>query len=124
MLPLVRLKSIVFGNFLVSMPFFNYGGICAGQLEVRKDLLRAAIGIAQAEGSAHIELRETAPLDLGLPIKTSKVSMRLELPTRAEQLWKSLDAKLRSQIRRPEKEGMTARVGREGELESFYQVFR
>jgi len=28
-LPLVQLKSVLFGNFMVSLPYFNYGGICA-----------------------------------------------------------------------------------------------
>ena len=122
-LPLVRLKSLLFGNYMVSMPFFNYGGFCADRPDIRAGLLHEAVRIADAEGSSHVELRETDRLDLGLPVKTSKVSMRLELPARAELLWKSFSAKLRSQIRRPEKEGMTVRVGRADELESFYRVF-
>ncbi len=27
--PLVQLKSLLFGNYMVSMPYFNYGGIVA-----------------------------------------------------------------------------------------------
>jgi FemAB-related protein (PEP-CTERM system-associated) len=122
-LPIVKLKSIIFGNFMVSLPFFTYGGICAEAPDVRTTLLREAVRTARAEGSSHIEFRESAPRDLGLPMKMSKVSMRLGLPEQSEDLRKSLDAKLRSQIRRPGKEGMTARCGREDELDSFYHVF-
>lgn len=122
-LPLVWLKSRLFGNFMVSMPFLNYGGICADDMGAREALLREAIRIAREAGSSHIELRDAGPLDLGLPAKTAKVAMRLELPDDPETLLKSFDAKLRSQIRRPGKDGMTARVGREDELESFYRVF-
>ena len=34
-LPLVRVKSMVFGHFLVSMPFLNYGGPLGGDAAVR-----------------------------------------------------------------------------------------
>jgi FemAB-related protein (PEP-CTERM system-associated) len=49
--------------------------------------------------------------------------MVLDLPATSEGLWKSFKSKLRSQIRRPEKEGFTVKIGQLDELESFYQVF-
>jgi serine/alanine adding enzyme len=122
-LPLVHLKSLLFGNFFVSMPYFNYGGICAENERARHELLDEAVSIARREGATHIELRDAAPVDLGLPVKTDKVSMRLELPEDPDDLWQAFPPKLRSQIRRPQKEDMVARVGREDELESFYRVF-
>ena len=45
-LPLAQLKSRVFGNMLVSLPFFNYGGVCASSEEVRRGLLDGAIRVA------------------------------------------------------------------------------
>ncbi|HEY5997789.1 MAG TPA: FemAB family XrtA/PEP-CTERM system-associated protein [bacterium] len=122
-LPLVRLKSRLFGNFLVSMPFVTYGGVCADDQEARVALLREAVNIARRENASHIELRHREPLDLGLPAKTAKVSMHLGLPDSADHLLKSFDAKLRSQIRRPAKDGMTVRSGRADELDAFYDVF-
>lgn len=121
-LPLVHLKSLYFGSFMVSMPYFNYGGICAENADAVSVLMNEAVSIASKQGASHIELRHMENL-LGLPVKTSKVSMFLELPASNEALWKSFSSKLKSQIRRPEKEGMTARVGRAEELESFYDVF-
>jgi serine/alanine adding enzyme len=122
-LPLVHLRSILFGNFMVSVPYFNYGGLCSDRAEIQQELLREAIRIAEDAKSEHIELRHSYKFDNGLPEKTSKVSMILELPDRADNLWNAFSSKLRSQIRRPEKEGMHARVGKEEELNSFYQVF-
>lgn len=122
-LPLVRLKSVIFGNFMVSLPFFTYGGVCAETPDACTALLQEAVRLSREEGSSHIELRETTPRESGLPVKTSKVSMRFDLPSNSEELWRSFDAKLRSQIRRPGKEGMTVRVGRKDELDSFYEVF-
>ncbi len=121
-LPLVRLKSFFFGNFMVSLPYFNYGGICADHDEVRGQLFQKAVQIARQEGATHIELRHTRHID-GLRVKTQKVSMRLVLPQKAEDLWNSFPPKLRTKIRRPSKEGMYPKIGREEELDSFYTVF-
>lgn len=120
--PLVRLKSLLFGNFMVSLPYFNYGGICTDGEESRYLLFRKAVELARDEGTRHIEMRHTDRIN-GLQVKTEKVSMRLSLPEKTQDLWTSFPSKLRSQIRRPSKEGMYALIGKEEELENFYTVF-
>jgi serine/alanine adding enzyme len=122
-LPLVHLRSRVFGNMLVSLPYFNYGGICADTPAAREALLRAAVTLATNCGAESIEIRHDADWNPELPKKTTKVSMRLTLPSSVDELWKSFPAKLRNQVQRPRKEGMTAVVGREDQLEAFYDVF-
>jgi len=121
--PLIHLRSLFFGSFMVSLPYFNYGGVCATNSAARKVLVDAAIGWAQKQRAEHIEMRhDTITHDIDLPFKNSKVSMRLDLPSEGE-LWTSFNAKLRSQIRRPMKDGLVGRVGREEELDAFYKVF-
>lgn len=122
-LPLVQLKSRIFGNLLVSMPFFNYGGICADEPDVRQHLLGAAVDVAHEVGADSIELRHQDDWDQGLPRKTHKVSMHLALPATADELWKGLGAKLRNQVQKPRKEGLTVTVGRGDQLDAFYEVF-
>lgn len=122
-LPLVQLKSALFGNFAVSLPYFNYGGACADSEEARRELLAAAVEHAASCRAKHIELRHSRPLDIGWRVKNSKVVMLLSLPQRAEQLWRDFPSKLRSQIQKPIKEGMYARLGREDSLEDFYRIF-
>lgn len=122
-LPLVHMKGLIFGNFMVSIPYFNYGGICSDDPRAGRELLDEAVLIAEREKAAHIELRQTEQLKNGLPVKTSKVSMLLDLPTSPEVLFKGFSSKLRSQIRRPEKEGMVTKIGGVEELEGFYHVF-
>jgi FemAB-related protein (PEP-CTERM system-associated) len=125
-LPLVQLHSRMFGNMLVSLPFFNYGGICAESDAVRSALLESAIGLATERRADFVEIRhedDHQRWQAGLPRKTSKVSMRLELPDSAGDLWKALGSKLRSQVQRPRKEGMTAVVGGDELLDDFYDVF-
>jgi FemAB-related protein (PEP-CTERM system-associated) len=122
-LPLVQLKSSLFGNFMVSLPYFNYGGVCADNSEIREQLLREAIACARAGNAKHLELRHTQPINNGMPVKTSKVSMRLALPQSIDDLWKSFPSKLRSQVQRPAREGMYAKLGREEALDDFYSIF-
>lgn len=122
-LPLVHMKSFSFGNFLVSMPFFNYGGVCADDEPTQIRLVEEAVRLGKERNVRHIELRQEHTLNNGFPEKTSKVSMRVGLPGSAEDLWKSFPSKLRSQIRVPQKTGMSVRIGRLEELESFYEVF-
>jgi len=125
-LPLVQLQSRLFGHMLVSMPFFNYGGICADREDVRQALLHAAIALATERKVDFIEIRhdeQNEEWQRGLAKKSAKVSMRLPLPASADELWKSLGSKLRNQIQRPRKEGMTCAIGGAELLDGFYDVF-
>ena len=55
--------------------------------------------------------------------RTDKISMQLALPVDSEQLWSDLRAKVRSQIKRPLREGATGQVGGLELLDDFYRVF-
>jgi len=122
-LPLIYMKSPLFGRFLTSMPFLNYGGVLCESADARDALLNAAAEVARGLEATHIELRQAAPLEIGWPVRSHKVSMRLELPQRYDDLLKAFPSKLRSQVRRGEKEGMTSRHGGLELLDDFYQVF-
>jgi FemAB-related protein (PEP-CTERM system-associated) len=122
-LPLVQLHSRLFGQFLVSMPFFNYGGVDAGAQPVRDLLLEAAAQEARARRASHVELRQSEPTACTWKSRERKVSMRLPLPQDFQVLMKRFPSKLRSQIRRPQKEGMVAQVGGLELLDQFYAVF-
>lgn len=122
-LPLVFLSSRLFGRFLVSLPFVNYGGLLTDDARFQDALLELAIKHARTLGADHIELRHQDHVGLRWPQKQHKVSMRLELPDEFDALWKKFPAKLRSQVRRAEKEGMTFRLGGEDILKDFYAVF-
>jgi FemAB-related protein (PEP-CTERM system-associated) len=122
-LPFVHIKSWSFGNFMVSMPYFNYGGVCANDESTQERLIDGAIRMAKDLKVQHIEFRQELSLNNGFPQKIHKVSMRLGLPDSPDELWKSFPSKLRSQIKVPQKAGLTVRIGRMEELESFYTVF-
>ena len=120
-LPLVRVKSMLFGHFLVSMPFLNYGGPLGSDDAVRA-LAAHAGEIAARDGARLLELRSRVPLPIELPVSHRKVTVLLDLPDDPEALWKALDAKVRSQVRRPRKEGVTVRFGPD-QVGPFFEVF-
>lgn len=121
-LPLVRVRSMLFGHYLVSMPFLNYGGPLGSPTAVRA-LADHAKGLARTGAVRLLELRSRTPLPLDLPVSHRKVTVLLDLPERdPAPLWDGLKAKVRSQIRRPRKEGVEVRFGPD-QLDGFYSVF-
>lgn len=122
-LPLVMMKSALFGNFMVSLPYLNYGGILADDDDTGKKLLAEAVTITQAQRLSHIELRHREDKPINLPAKTAKVSLLLDLPGSADALLQSFKSKLRSQVRKPEKEGLTGIIGGMEQADNFYYVF-
>jgi len=122
-LPLVLLASRLFGRFMVSLPFFNYGGVIADSKEAEDLLLDSAVKLAREVKATHIELRHQEARAIGWSCSPRKVSMRLELPSQFEGLWTGFPSKLRSQVRRAQKVGMTVRFGGREHLEEFYTVF-
>jgi len=121
-LPLVRLRSLVFGHYLVSLPFVNYGGPLGSDAAVTA-LGDAAAALAEKHRVRLVELRSRHPLRLSWPASLRKVTALLDLPTGgATALCKTFDSKLRSQIRRPQKEGVTVRFGPD-QVSAFFAVF-
>ena len=121
-LPLVRVRSHLFGHYLVSMPFVNYGGPL-GSTRAVQALTAAACARARADGADLLELRSRVPLPLDLPVSHRKITVVLDLPSGdADPLWQALGSKVRSQVKRPRKEGVKVRFGPD-EVGSFYEVF-
>lgn len=120
-LPLVRVRSVL-GHYLISLPFLNDGGPL-GDTKARQSLVEHAVTEAKRSGASLLELRSRG--DVPGPVTSSyrRVSVHLSLPSSRDELWKdTLSSKVRSQVRRPGKEGMTFRCGA-AELDGFYSVF-
>lgn len=123
-LPLVEQSSVLFGRFLVSLPFVTYGGVLADSAEIAVSLAERAGTLARERRAGHLELRQVAPLEgAGLVERRDKVSMVLALPTSEDELARQLGSKLRSQIRRAERETLQVLWGGRECLADFYRVF-
>ncbi|SDB58012.1 FemAB-related protein, PEP-CTERM system-associated [Desulfonatronum thiosulfatophilum] len=126
-LPLVTVKPPLVKNRLVSLPFCDFGGLLADDPAVAENLLNQALKLA-ADQRADLEIRCPAPAGAilshgGFIQTTNKCRMLLALPSTADELWSGFKSKLRSQINRAEKNGLTCRLGGSELLNDFYQVF-
>jgi serine/alanine adding enzyme len=122
-LPSTRLTSRLFGDFMVSMPYFNYGGAVADHPLIEQRLMQTAAEHAADIGVSHIEYRDDTLRD-GFPARTDKVNMILPLPDSHDALWQAFTPKLRAQIRRPRREKPQVFQGGGEYLNDFYTVFR
>ncbi len=122
-LPLTRLKSRLFGDYIVSVPYFNYGGVIADSSEVENNLMAHACQTSQALHVSHIEFRDSKARETSYPVKTDKISMVMELPDDEDVLWKALGSKRRAQIKRPLREDPSIHIGHKELLDDFYAVF-
>jgi FemAB-related protein (PEP-CTERM system-associated) len=82
----------------------------------------AAVGIANRDRVKLLELRSGIPLPIDLPVSHRKITVVLDLAPTPEATFKGFEAKLRSQIRRPQKEGVTVQFGAE-QVPAFFEVF-
>lgn len=121
-LPLIRLKSPWFGDFLVSMPYFNYGGALGDSQECENVLIERANSLADELGVSHVEYRDDIERQ-DMPCRMDKVNMILDLPGTPDALWDALGAKLRAQIKRASRERPTVRRGGQDCLDDFYHIF-
>jgi serine/alanine adding enzyme len=122
-LPLVRFRSLLFGRALVSLPFVNYGGVVANDTEAAGALVEAACDLAAVDRARHVELRHVHRRFAQLPCRQHKVAMRLPLPATADEMWALLDRKVRNQVRKAERSGLTSVEGGAELVPEFYEVF-
>lgn len=147
-LSLMEVKNFFGGNHLVSVAFLDFGGVLADNENVERLLVQEAIKIADKKNTKYIELRHRNPLEWlkGITSKSPdisddsgciklgeksytcttlsrKVRMILELPESSAALMASFKSKVRSQIKKPIKDGLSVKVGGLDLLTDFYQVF-
>jgi FemAB-related protein (PEP-CTERM system-associated) len=123
-LPLVRLRSRLFGNIACSLPFVNYGGPAGETDAIEAALIEAAGKVADEWGVDYLELRSRRHLGDQFPSSAHKVSMTVRLDPDPDVVWHRYKAKTgpRQEIRRGYDHGFTARFGGVDLLDDFYEV--
>jgi len=122
-LPLFVLKTWWRSSYIVSVPWIDYGGICADDPETEELLLSKACRITEAEKAEFMELRSAKTSNLNLEHRRDKVTFLLRLDKNPDLIWKGFDSKLRNQIRKSQKYGLSVEFGGVEKLGSFYRVF-
>jgi FemAB-related protein (PEP-CTERM system-associated) len=122
-LPLVVFESRLFGRFMVSLPFVNYGGMLTSDESAQSALVRRSFELARELRLSHFELRHTARQCPDLPVKQHKVSMHLKLASDSDAAWRALRNKERNLIRKAQKSDLSVSIGGREHIDAFYQVF-
>lgn len=122
-LPVVQQRSRLLGNFATSLAFLNYGGALATDPEIARHLMIRASEAADELGCRYLEFRDTQPRPVDWAMRKDKITLELKLPATFEELSKKLGSKLRSQVKRADREGVQCRTGTQALLDDFYDVF-
>ncbi len=125
-LPLVRIRLPLMPGILVSVPYCDAAGPLADTPEIEHELISRALDLSRFMGIRTVSIRSARPmagLDPDTTVKPGKVRMLLPLPDRADTLLAGLKAKVRSQVKKPFKDGLTVQSGGRDLLDDFYPLF-
>ena len=109
-LPLARVKSWLFGDALISVPFLVYGGPIAINEQALDKVVQAARNLAEELGVDYLELRNQAPLAGEWQTKDTYVTFRKDIDPDPEVNLMAIPRKQRAMIRKGIKAGLKAEV--------------
>lgn len=125
-MPLVFLKPPVLPGSLVSLPYCDAGGILSNTPDIRNRLIHEAFVTAKKLGAKFLTVRSLQDFstpDYETAAHPEKVRMVLKLPPSSDALLASLKAKVRSQAKKPIRDGLTAVLGGIELVDDFYSIF-
>lgn len=110
---------------LCALPYCDLGGPLTDSPHIEQQLEAAIRSRFLKSNKSFIDSR-TNRVNIGSPVDfdKKKVRMLLDLPSSSDELLASFKSKLRSQIKKAEKNGLVSKVGRDIKLlDDFYQVY-
>lgn len=122
-LPLVQVKSRLFGNFMVSQGLSDYGGPLVTSDAARDLLIDYVTEQALRSNCSSIEFRNITSLPYNFELRAGKMCMYLPLESDFDKLWKSFKPKVRNQVRKGEKSKLIVVDGHIELLDRFYPIY-
>jgi FemAB-related protein (PEP-CTERM system-associated) len=120
-LPLVHVKSLLFGNALVSTPFCVYGGIVADDDASREALTQHACDLARKLGVDHLEMRNRTQQHPQWPSKDLYVTFRKEILPESEQNMLAIPRKQRAMVRKGIQKNLRSVV--DADVDRHYEIY-
>jgi FemAB-related protein (PEP-CTERM system-associated) len=120
-LPLVHVKSFLFGNALVSNAFCVYGGIVADDIETYQKLDQEACQLATNLGVDHLEMRNRVQQMPERPFKDLYVTFRKELDPDEEKNLQAIPRKQRAVVRKGIKAGLVSVI--DDNVDRFFSAY-
>ncbi len=121
LLPLGHVKSLLFGNALVSLPFAVYGGVAASTPEAVEALETEAQAIAKKLGVDHLELRNLEQRRPQWPTQDLYVSFRKMLEPDVEANMLAIPRKQRAMVRKGIKNGLRSEI--DSNVDRFFALY-
>ncbi|CCK82201.1 GNAT family N-acetyltransferase [Desulfobacula toluolica] len=130
-LPLFRFKTLTGRLRLVSIPFFDTAGILAQDRKTQSFLFRQSKAFCMKKRISGMDLRQDMPLNIAnmkingaVPnVYSAKVGLNITISGSQQVMMDIFKSKLRSQIRKGRKNGLTWKIGKKELLPHFYHVF-
>jgi len=120
-LPLVHLRSLLFGNALISTPFCVYGGIAAATEEAHSALAEAARTLAEDLRVDYLEYRNRERRDSDMVSKDLYVTFRKPLFADPDANMQAIPRKQRAMVRKGIKAGLRSEV--DDGVDRFYAAY-
>jgi FemAB-related protein (PEP-CTERM system-associated) len=120
-LPLAHVKSRLFGNALVSLPFGVYAGVAASDAAAADALELEAQDLARRLGVEHLEFRNVAPRHPDWPRQDLYVTFRKEILPDEEANMLAIPRKQRAMVRKGLKSGLVSSI--DGDVERFFALY-
>ncbi len=120
-LPLVHVKSLLFGNSLVSLPFAVYGGVAATSDWAVEALEQEAQALAQRLGAAHLELRNRSRRHDDWPLQDLYVTFRKAILASDDENMLAIPRKQRAMVRKGIKNGLKSEL--DAGTERFFALY-
>lgn len=109
-LPLFEIRSLLFGNYLISVPFAEFGGILSNHPKAEKALLDRAVFISKKNSISYLELRNKVEIP-GLPKKELYFNFKKTIYADHEENLNSIPRKSRRMVRQGSRHGLTSEMG-------------
>lgn len=120
-LPLAHVKSILFGNALVSLPFTVYAGIAATSAEAVSALENAAQDLARKLDVEHLEFRNLAPRHTEWPTQDLYVTFRKQIHSDVDANMMAIPRKQRAMVRKGINNGLISQIDQTSDR--FFSLF-
>jgi len=123
-LPLVHVKSRLFGNTLVSTPFCIQGGILANNLQAHQLLLDSAISLAQELGVDYVEFKPGLAVNERPELskqEDTNVIFGCQLPSQSQDILATIKKKQRAVIRQSLANQLSYQI--EHDVDNVYRIY-
>ncbi|WP_114971836.1 FemAB family XrtA/PEP-CTERM system-associated protein [Rhodoferax ferrireducens] len=120
-LPLGHVKSWLFGNSLVALPFAVYGGVAAVNAPAAAVLELEAQQIAKRLGVAHLEWRNVKPRHSDWPTQDLYVTFRKEIQPEEDANMLAIPRKQRAMVRKGIKNGLVSQI--DHDVDRFFALY-